>query len=596
MSRIKHLKRRLFAAAVIAVMLVTGLSCISFASGSSQKPTGLEFQGNDLVYAKQFVQSDLDNYGESWAFEDMYAEGNKIIVHYSDHDEAFVPAQYRLPNESDEDGWTLGFFPEGEEPHFSQYEDGDWYADNSVYINYNIDLNGTVTIKYSYMVTKKDEEGNEYIEEESITGTVKAKEYAEPQSVSYSGPALTYEPWDEEKYVNLFQEGGKITVKYKDGTSRTAVCRKYGTSKGDGDPSDEYDYFWEGEEPVVKTEESGYIHAENGLNWSGGLSIEADSSTKATITYREYFYNSSFEATGTVSISKKVYPYPKSVKFVPAKGFKASVLIGQSWFYDDLLGGTGNKFVVTYSDGTTKEFVSKKYKEGKYSYYQFVYHAGKKDAEFLYADYNLKSGFKKGATKVVGKTEIWSSEYNKYYKLSFTAPVKTSGYYSYAEYETYTYTGKAITPKVTVYVANDKGKMVKMSSSKYSYTAKKNKKIGVYHFNIKLKNKADQKKYGKSIVCYYSICPKAPTGVKVTAGSKKLTVKWDKQSDASSYEVLVSRSKKFDVLEAYETVKKNKTSCTIKGLEKGKKYYVYVVAVKNKAYSDPSKIVSKKTK
>lgn len=593
------IRRRALSILLTMVMVFTFMPAMAFAGGvSSQKPVGLEFKG-DLEYAKKFVQEDYNRNGFSYAVEDIYAEGNRITVKYSDHSVEYEPRRYQYPGETEEDGYSLGFFPVGEATKIEKDESGYYYTVNNADVDYEIDLNGQVKIMYRFSYSYTDEDGYEMTDYDEISTTVQAKEYNEPVSVTYSGPALTYEPWSTDKHADFLNEGAKITVKYKDGSTKTAVCRMYGTSKVDGESYDEFDYFWEGEEPVAKTGEGGWLRAENGLNSRGFLYSEAKGDDKQTITYEEYFYNGYFSASVDVPKSQKVYPYPKSATFVPAKGFQATALIGQQWFDASELYGKGNKIVMTWSDGTKETYKYGKYtqKGVKEKIEGFAYKDKDGYVHEVWPVFNSVKGFKKGTTTLTAKISTWPIGYEKEYKTPLKVKVKASKYLAQANFYTYPYTGKTVTPKkVEVYAANDKGKMKKLSSSKYTYKVKKGKKIGSYSFKINFKSKADQKKYGKSIKCYYAIVPKTPTGVKVTAGSKSLTVKWKKMSNVDGYEVYVSKYKNFRELSEWVSVKKSKTSATIKNLEKGKTYYVYVTSVKNGVVSNPSKKVSKKTK
>lgn len=72
---------------------------------------------------------------------------------------------------------------------------------------------------------------------------------------------------------------------------------------------------------------------------------------------------------------------------------------------------------------------------------------------------------------------------------------------------------------------------------------------------------------------------------KVTAGKKKLILKWKKQTGIDGYEIQVSTGKSFKSKQAY-TVGKNKTKKTVtkykgKKLKAKKKYYVRIRAYKN---------------
>lgn len=78
-----------------------------------------------------------------------------------------------------------------------------------------------------------------------------------------------------------------------------------------------------------------------------------------------------------------------------------------------------------------------------------------------------------------------------------------------------------------------------------------------------------------------TVVPKTVSGVKVYAGSRKMTVKWKKMTGITGYQITYSRSSKFSSgnknvnVTRYSTVKK-----TIKKLTKKKYYYVKVRAYK----------------
>ena len=93
---------------------------------------------------------------------------------------------------------------------------------------------------------------------------------------------------------------------------------------------------------------------------------------------------------------------------------------------------------------------------------------------------------------------------------------------------------------------------------------------------------------------------------KITAGNKKITVKWKKQrKNTNGYEIQYSTNKKFKKAVKTLTVKNNKKNMkTIKKLKRGKKYYVRIRTYKDvcsngqtiRIYSDWSKKKSVKVK
>ena len=77
---------------------------------------------------------------------------------------------------------------------------------------------------------------------------------------------------------------------------------------------------------------------------------------------------------------------------------------------------------------------------------------------------------------------------------------------------------------------------------------------------------------------YFTIKPKATRISSLKAGSKKFTVKWNKQAtQTTGYQVQVATNKKFKKNKKTVTIKKQKTTkTTVKKLKAKKKYYVRV--------------------
>ena len=161
----------------------------------------------------------------------------------------------------------------------------------------------------------------------------------------------------------------------------------------------------------------------------------------------------------------------------------------------------------------------------------------------------------------------------------------------------YTYNGKVKTPSVTV--KDSKGK--KISSKYYTVTYSKGRKyVGKYTVTIKFKGN-----YSGTVKKTFTIKPKSTSISRLTAGKKKFTVKWKKQStQTTGYQIQYSTSSKF---KSYKTVTvgSNKTaSKTISKLKAKKKYYVRVRTYKvvkvngknTKIYSSWSKAKAVTTK
>lgn len=84
-------------------------------------------------------------------------------------------------------------------------------------------------------------------------------------------------------------------------------------------------------------------------------------------------------------------------------------------------------------------------------------------------------------------------------------------------------------------------------------------------------NNVDIKNMGNSTL------PETIKGIGLSSRSRKLIIKWKKQTGAIQYQLLVATNKKMKKARLYYTTKNSKT---IKKLKKGKKYYVKIRAVK----------------
>ena len=98
-----------------------------------------------------------------------------------------------------------------------------------------------------------------------------------------------------------------------------------------------------------------------------------------------------------------------------------------------------------------------------------------------------------------------------------------------------------------------------------------------------------------------TVVPKTVSGVKVSSGKKKMTVKWSKVSGVTGYQIAYSKSSRFSSGNKYVNVTNYKTvKKTIKKLTRKKYYYVKVRAYKTvsgtKYYGSYSKVKKVKIK
>ena len=197
------------------------------------------------------------------------------------------------------------------------------------------------------------------------------------------------------------------------------------------------------------------------------------------------------------------------------------------------------------------------------------------------------------------------------------------------EKETEQATEKATEPETEKTGISQKGTQTITTGKKtYTYTYKKNRKFSLKaSAKTKLSYKSSNKKVvkvsssGKVTIVGYgtakititaaesSACEKAVATVtvkikpvkaaikSVTAGQKKFTVKFKKDTKASGYQIQYSTSRKFSKSKTKTVkVKKSVSAKTIKGLKKNKKYYVrmraYTTVGKKTLYGSWSKTKS----
>lgn len=134
----------------------------------------------------------------------------------------------------------------------------------------------------------------------------------------------------------------------------------------------------------------------------------------------------------------------------------------------------------------------------------------------------------------------------------------------------YSYDGKAKQPAVTV--TDRQGKTI--AKKYYKVTYQNHKKAVKASVTVTFKGN-----YKGTLKKTYEICPKGTSLVSITAGKKKLTVKWKKQtSQTTGYEIAYATSASFAKSKTKTVCIRNTKSITkeIKGLSGKKKYYVKI--------------------
>ena len=130
-----------------------------------------------------------------------------------------------------------------------------------------------------------------------------------------------------------------------------------------------------------------------------------------------------------------------------------------------------------------------------------------------------------------------------------------------------TYTGKAIKPNPVVKL--DGAKLIE--GTDYTVSYKNNKKIG--KATVTITGIGD---YTGTVKKTFKISPQKVAISKLTAGSKRLTAQWAKAAGGAGYQIQYGLKSKYKTAKPV-TITKNKTvKKVIKGLKKGKVYYVRI--------------------
>lgn len=161
-----------------------------------------------------------------------------------------------------------------------------------------------------------------------------------------------------------------------------------------------------------------------------------------------------------------------------------------------------------------------------------------------------------------------------------------------------TYNGK--TQKPTVVVKDSQGKTLKNGTDYTVKYSKGCKNVGQYTVTVTFKGN-----YSGTKTLTFKIVPKGTSISKLSAGEKKFTAKWKKQStQTTGYELQYSTKSNLKKAKTVDIGKAKTTSSTVKKLKEDKKYYVRVRTYKIvklngksvKLYSSWSKVKSIRTK
>ena len=346
---------------------------------------------------------------------------------------------------------------------------------------------------------------------------------------------------------------------------------------------------------------------------SASVTVKAKGEYTGTLV-KEYIINPRDISTFEASLSETAYTYNGSAK-KPA----ATVKIGQKTLK------SGTDFTVTYKNNT-KAGTATATITGKGNYTGTITKTFKisakkvssltaslKTTSYTYTGNDLKPAV---TVKDGSKTLVSGTDYTVTYKNSknvgkATVTITGKGNYTGTITKTYTiaarkisttklsgvsasykYTGKALTPAVTVKYGTKK--LVK--GTDYTVSYKSNKAIGTATVTIKGKGN-----YTGTTTKTFKIVPKTVTIKSVTSPkTKQLKATWKTDSTVTGYQIAYSTNKNFKSVKTATVTKKSTSSKTISSLTKGKTYYVKVRAYKTvngkKVYGAYSSVKSVKIK
>ena len=346
---------------------------------------------------------------------------------------------------------------------------------------------------------------------------------------------------------------------------------------------------------------------------SATVTVKAKDEYTGTLV-KEYIINPRDISTFEASLSETAYTYNGSAK-KPA----ATVKIGQKTLK------SGTDFTVTYKNNT-KAGTATATITGKGNYTGTITKTFKisakkvssltaslKTTSYTYTGNDLKPAV---TVKDGSKTLVSGTDYTVTYKNSknvgkATVTITGKGNYTGTTTKTYTiaarkisttklsgvsasykYTGKALTPAVTVKYGTKK--LVK--GTDYTVSYKSNKAIGTATITIKGKGN-----YTGTTTKTFKIVPKTVTIKSVASPkTKQLKATWKTDSTVTGYQIAYSTNKNFKSVKTTTVTKKSTSSKTISSLTKGKTYYVKVRAYKTvngkKVYGAYSSVKSVKIK
>lgn len=460
------------------------------------------------------------------------------------------------------------------------------------------------------------EEGAAAVEEEPVL-TEAAAATAEPVSVTWDGAYPLRGTIGTYTIYNLdTPDQAAVVVVFSDNSIRRYVCT---SSPVDGD--DECRFLDESLDAQDDWDEEGacaFVLVDEEENEAFAEGANDGVRMLVNVPYEEGEEVSYKTLTTTVDVICSYDRYPLSAEFIPAEGFTPKAYIGYNYLDTSSFYGEGNAFKVMYkgydADGNVSEFPN-------YFYYAKGTNVAGEAVEGFFRtsdgstgdvnkpSFELAEGkeaeLKNGSNEVEFEYEEFVDELGKPVRVKFTIDVNVKEHNAYANYPVYGFTGKVIQPTFKVFDSEDR----LIPASEYTVGKATAAAMGWYQVTITFKDKS---KYEDSITGYYAIGPKKPKLTSITAGKKKLTVKWKKLSKlqlklVDGMVIELATDKNFNNIQKTVKVSKKQIKSgkkVVKGLKKGKKYYVRVHVFKNVTQNGEkitvpapdSNVKSKKTK
>lgn len=526
---------------------------------------GAEFTvsfSDDTTKTYKYLDEYYDEATDDWMPSGFYLNGDrsKPLREEDEDDDIYVGIQTEIPIQEGENAAEFYYQQE--------LDDENYYVScpitvvgykNEDIISVTYTQNSTVTGTPDYYDKMFRYDDGYSMYEQMVGDVITVKEYEE-----------TYD-WDPET------EEETVT---RTPVEKTYVCEKYTETYDNGETSTDYAFRRQ------ETDEEGqveYMHlypdfADDQI--PGEWTWLGKSEGKANI------YVDGVKAAETMTVQLPNIKVMTKAELVLADGFEPKVSIGQNdEVFADAFYGEGNKLVVTYSDGSTKEI---SYQNDRR--YGFIDPTNNEDVWF-YSDLK-RAGItlqKDVPTELTFRYYEENGE-DQSDEIEFKCTVTAKKTAVYAVSRTYQYTGKVIKPAVSVRTVYGNKAIPK---SAYSFKYSKTKAVGSYGLPITIKddNYFSESSLDSNIVWLdYTIQPIRPTISKATPAKKAAKVTWKKFSKANQktitgFIVEYSLKKNFSSGVKTKYAKKTASSLTIKGLKSKKTYYVRVYSYKKIKYT-----------